>query len=134
MALTLESQTPTDPATGSVTRTTTATAGRTAALISLLLASTMELIDTTIVNVALPTIERDLGASGAQLQWMVAAYPLAFAVALVTGTRRRAFRERRRPIVYQRESKDHDDLPGRRLSGRCPTDRGPRSDRRQGGP
>jgi EmrB/QacA subfamily drug resistance transporter len=61
--------------------------GRTAALISLLLASTMELIDVTIVNVALPTIERDTGATGAQLQWMVAAYPLAFAVALITGSR-----------------------------------------------
>jgi EmrB/QacA subfamily drug resistance transporter len=60
---------------------------RTAALISLLLASTMELIDTTIVNVTLPSIEADLGASGAQLQWMVAAYPLAFAVALITGSR-----------------------------------------------
>ncbi len=61
--------------------------GRTAALISLLLASTMELIDVTIVNVALPTIESELGATGSQLQWMVAAYPLAFAVALVTGSR-----------------------------------------------
>ena len=60
---------------------------RTAALVSLLLASTMELIDTTIVNVALPSIEADLGASGSQLQWMVAAYPLAFAVALITGSR-----------------------------------------------
>ena len=62
-------------------------AGRTAALISLLLASMMELIDTTIVNVALPTIERDLDASATQLQWVVAAYPLAFAVALITGSR-----------------------------------------------
>ncbi|MGZ5405088.1 MAG: MFS transporter [Nocardioides sp.] len=69
------------------TQTTPATAGRTAALISLLLASTMELIDVTIVNVALPTIESDLGATGSQLQWMVAAYPLSFAVALVTGSR-----------------------------------------------
>ena len=60
---------------------------RTIALFSLFLASTMELLDTTIVNVALPTIERSLGASGAQLQWMVAAYPLAFAVALITGSR-----------------------------------------------
>ncbi|HEX6151340.1 MFS transporter [Nocardioides sp.] len=61
--------------------------GRTAALISLLLASTMELIDVSIVNVALPTIESDLGATPTQLQWMIAAYPLAFAVALVTGSR-----------------------------------------------
>lgn len=60
---------------------------RTAALISLLLASAMELVDTSIVNIALPSIEADLGATGAQLQWMVAAYPLAFAVALITGSR-----------------------------------------------
>jgi EmrB/QacA subfamily drug resistance transporter len=60
---------------------------RTIALLSLFLASTMELLDTTIVNVALPTIEAGLRASAAQLQWMVAAYPLAFAVGLVTGSR-----------------------------------------------
>ena len=79
---TVTESTPTTPAAG-----TAGHPGRTAALISLLLASTMELIDTTIVNVALPTIERDLGATGSQLQWMVAAYPLSFAVALVTGAR-----------------------------------------------
>jgi len=60
---------------------------RTIALFSLFLASTMELLDTTIVNVALPSIETGLNATGAQLQWMVAAYPLAFAVALITGSR-----------------------------------------------
>ncbi|PRY56292.1 EmrB/QacA subfamily drug resistance transporter [Knoellia remsis] len=60
---------------------------RTIALLSLFLASTMELLDTTIVNVALPTIEAALGASATQLQWMVAAYPLAFALGLITGSR-----------------------------------------------
>ncbi|WP_353952218.1 MFS transporter [Knoellia sp. S7-12] len=60
---------------------------RTLALVSLLLASTMELIDVTIVNVALPTIERSLGASAAMLQWVVAAYPLAFGIALIAGAR-----------------------------------------------
>ncbi len=60
---------------------------RTLALFTLLIASAMELMDSTIINVALPTIERDLGASGTQLQWMVAAYPLAFAVAMITGSR-----------------------------------------------
>jgi len=60
---------------------------RTIALLSLFLASTMELLDTTIVNVALPTIETGLRASDAQLQWMVAAYPLAFALGLITGSR-----------------------------------------------
>lgn len=60
---------------------------RTLALVSLLLASMMELIDVTIVNVALPTIERSLGASASMLQWVVAAYPLTFGIALITGAR-----------------------------------------------
>jgi EmrB/QacA subfamily drug resistance transporter len=41
-------------------------------------------IDNTILNVALPTIVRDLGASGADLQWMLDAYLLAFASLLLT--------------------------------------------------
>jgi MFS family permease len=45
-------------------------------------AATMDLIDITIVNVALPTIRSDLDASGTQLQWVVSAYMLAFAAAL----------------------------------------------------
>ncbi|KGN31644.1 MFS transporter [Knoellia sinensis KCTC 19936] len=60
---------------------------RTLALVSLLLASMMELIDITIVNVALPTIERSLGASASMLQWVVAAYPLTFGIALIAGAR-----------------------------------------------
>lgn len=60
---------------------------RTIALLSLFLASAMELIDVTIVNVALPTIEAGLHATGSQLQWVIAAYPLAFAIALITGSR-----------------------------------------------
>lgn len=60
---------------------------RALALVSLLLAVTMELIDITIVNVALPTIEASLGASASMVQWVVAAYPLAFGVALITGAR-----------------------------------------------
>jgi EmrB/QacA subfamily drug resistance transporter len=44
----------------------------------------MDMIDITIVNVALPTIGRDLEASGTQLEWVVSAYMLAFAAALIT--------------------------------------------------
>jgi EmrB/QacA subfamily drug resistance transporter len=43
----------------------------------------MDLIDITIVNVALPTIQRDLQTSGTQLQWVVSAYMLAFAATLI---------------------------------------------------
>ncbi len=40
-------------------------------------------LDVTIVNVALPQIARDLGASVASLQWIVDAYTLTFAVLLL---------------------------------------------------
>jgi EmrB/QacA subfamily drug resistance transporter len=41
-------------------------------------------MDNTILNVALPTLSRDLGASASQLQWMVDAYVLVFAGLLLT--------------------------------------------------
>jgi MFS family permease len=48
-------------------------------LLSLLLATFLINVDTTIVNVALPTLVRELGASATQLQWVVDAYNLFFA-------------------------------------------------------
>src|SRR3954471_23014225 len=48
-------------------------------LISLLLAAFVINLDTTIVNVALPTLVRQLDASNAQLQWVVDAFNLLFA-------------------------------------------------------
>jgi EmrB/QacA subfamily drug resistance transporter len=41
-------------------------------------------VDNTILNVALPSIVRGLGASGSELQWMVDAYTLVFACLLLT--------------------------------------------------
>jgi EmrB/QacA subfamily drug resistance transporter len=41
-------------------------------------------MDNTIVNVALPTLQRELGASTSQLQWVVDAYILVFAGLLLT--------------------------------------------------
>ncbi|CAL9373907.1 Putative multidrug resistance protein MdtD [Streptomyces sp. enrichment culture] len=52
-----------------------------------LVAGFMSLLDVTIVAVALPTIQRDLHASPAQVQWVVSGYALAFALALVTAGR-----------------------------------------------
>jgi EmrB/QacA subfamily drug resistance transporter len=43
----------------------------------------MDLIDVTIVNVALPTIRRHLEASATQLEWVVSGYMLAFAAILI---------------------------------------------------
>ncbi len=44
----------------------------------------MDMVDLTVVNVALPTIRHDLGASATQLEWVVSAYMLAFAAVLIT--------------------------------------------------
>ena len=43
----------------------------------------MDMIDATIVNVALPTIRSSLQASSTQLEWVVSGYMLAFAAALI---------------------------------------------------
>ena len=53
----------------------------------LLFAAFMDLLDVTIVQVALPSIGADLGATEAQLEWIVSGYMLAFAVGLITGGR-----------------------------------------------
>ncbi len=52
-------------------------------LSSLLLAAFAINLDTTIVNVALPTLVRELHASNAQLQWVVDAYNLLFAASVL---------------------------------------------------
>jgi EmrB/QacA subfamily drug resistance transporter len=53
------------------------------ALAALLVASFVINLDTTIVNVALPTLVRELHASNSQLQWIVDAYNLVFAALLL---------------------------------------------------
>ena len=54
-------------------------------LVAVCVATFMLLLDITIVNVALPEIERDLGASFSDLQWVIDAYALTLAAALLTG-------------------------------------------------
>ncbi|MEO8668385.1 MAG: MFS transporter [Bauldia sp.] len=60
---------------------------RTIAVLVVLLAFFMDLLDTTIVNVAIPSIQKDLGASYSAIQWIIAGYSLAFALFLITGGR-----------------------------------------------
>ena len=57
------------------------------ALAVVLIASFMILLDISIVNVAIPSVQRDLGATYAQIQWVLAGYQLAYAVVLITGGR-----------------------------------------------
>jgi EmrB/QacA subfamily drug resistance transporter len=47
----------------------------------------MVLLDVTIVTVAVPAIQRGLGASPSGVQWVVSGYPLVFGLALVAGGR-----------------------------------------------
>ena len=55
------------------------TRSRLAIVLALCLAAFIISVDVTIVNVALPTLVRSLGASTTQLQWVVDAYSLVFA-------------------------------------------------------
>jgi EmrB/QacA subfamily drug resistance transporter len=54
-------------------------------LLTMCFALAMAMLDNTVVNVALPTISRELGAGVSELQWIVDGYVLAFASLLLTG-------------------------------------------------
>ncbi|HLX20299.1 MAG TPA: MFS transporter [Gaiellaceae bacterium] len=56
-------------------------------LVLICLAQFMVVLDATIVNVALPSIQKDLGLSEANLQWIVNAYTLVFGGFLLLGGR-----------------------------------------------
>ena len=60
----------------------------------------MIMLDNTVVNVALPSIQRDLHASLSSLEWTVNAYTLTFAVLLVTGGRLGDIFGRRRMFLF----------------------------------
>jgi len=57
------------------------------ALLIVAFAFVMDLLDSTIVNVAIPSIQSNLHASYATIQWLVAGYSLTFALLLITGGR-----------------------------------------------
>jgi len=54
-------------------------------LTTTILGSSMAFVDGTVVNVALPTLQRELGASLAGVQWVVEAYILFLTALLLTG-------------------------------------------------
>lgn len=53
------------------------------ALAVMMLANFMNLLDVTIVNVALPSLQAELGATSSQIEWVVAGYVLVFALGLL---------------------------------------------------
>ena len=54
-------------------------------LLTMCFALAMAMLDNTVVNVAIPRIQQDLGAGFSELQWIVDGYVLAFASLLLTG-------------------------------------------------
>src|SRR5215216_4111456 len=90
-------------------------------LLAVSVATFMLLLDITVVNTALPSIEQDLGASFTDLQWVIDAYALSLAaLVLIAGSlahRLRSGGPCSRPDLPQRLSRD----PGR---GRCRDVRG----------
>ncbi|WP_375195308.1 MFS transporter [Sphingobium sp.] len=60
---------------------------RSMALAIVATAMVLDLVDMTIVNVAVPTLQAQLRASDAQVQWMVAGYSTIFSLLLITGGR-----------------------------------------------
>ncbi|MFE7059629.1 MFS transporter [Streptomyces californicus] len=93
--ITVASATPATPATPVVPGTPTTEAPSSApadrrrwfALAIVMTAAFMDLVDVTIVNIAIPSIQQETGASVAAIQWITAGYALAFAAGLITGGR-----------------------------------------------
>jgi MFS family permease len=69
------------------------------ALVVIAAAQLMVVLDATIVNVALPHIQRALGFSGTGLEWVVNAYALAFGGLLLLGGRAGDILGRRRVFI-----------------------------------
>jgi EmrB/QacA subfamily drug resistance transporter len=69
------------------------------ALPLILVAAFMVVLDFSIVNVALPSIERELGIAASTVQWVVTAYAIAFGGLLILGGRAADLFGRRRMFV-----------------------------------
>jgi EmrB/QacA subfamily drug resistance transporter len=78
---TLTTPTPTGAATAQPYRLRWLVAG------VVLAANLVDLLDASVVNVAAPSVQRDLGGGGNTIQWLSAGYTLAFAVFLIAGAR-----------------------------------------------
>ena len=56
-------------------------------LVTVAIAQLMVVLDSTVVNIALPSAQRDLGFANSDRQWVVTAYALAFGSLLLLGGR-----------------------------------------------
>ena len=69
-------------------------------LVLICIAQFMVILDATVVNVALPSIQKDLGLSEANLQWIVNAYTLVFGGFLLLGGRAGDLLGRKRLFLF----------------------------------
>ncbi|MEU3842040.1 MFS transporter [Streptomyces sp. NPDC028635] len=69
-------------------------------LVIIALAQLMVVLDATIVNIALPSAQRDLGMTDANRQWVITAYTLAFGGLLLLGGRIADLVGRKRTFVF----------------------------------
>ena len=69
------------------------------ALAVLAVAQLMIVLDASIVNIALPSAQKDLGISNADRQWVVTAYTLAFGGLLLLGGRIADYTGRKRTFI-----------------------------------
>ena len=70
------------------------------ALVVICTAQLMVVLDATIVNIALPSIQKDLGFTPTNLQWVLTAYTLAFGGFLLLGGRAGDILGRRRVFIF----------------------------------
>ncbi|HYQ32010.1 MAG TPA: MFS transporter, partial [Lapillicoccus sp.] len=97
-----EPLTPAGEALAEEENTTTAGAAdprRWLALAVLAAAQLMIVLDASIVNIALPSAQADLGITNANRQWMVTAYTLAFGSLLLLGGRIADYTGRKRTFI-----------------------------------
>jgi MFS family permease len=73
--------------TASTNTTTELDPNRWRALLVIAIAQLMVVLDASIVNIALPSLQADLGISDANRQWVVTGYTLAFGGLLLLGGR-----------------------------------------------
>jgi EmrB/QacA subfamily drug resistance transporter len=72
---------------------------RWAALLFIGLGQLMVILDATVVNIALPSLQRDLGISDGDRQWIITAYTLAFGSLLLLGGRIADYTGRKRTFL-----------------------------------
>jgi EmrB/QacA subfamily drug resistance transporter len=73
------------PAARAATAAPSSAAGRRWTMLAAILGSGMAFADGTVVNVALPALQRTLGATAAEVQWVIEAYALLLSALLLVG-------------------------------------------------